>query len=244
MNIAFELAKRNLPVFPCKNAPDNKEMDKKPYTKHGFKDATLNPSLIRHWWTQWPDALIGVPTGERFVVVDVDLQHQPAQEWYARANLPITRTHVTRSGGRHLLFKPRADFKCSTGKIWKNVDSRAVGGYIIWWPAQGLEVTNRSCLAEVPEWIVRRLAFTPPPRPTRPIVASGKKVDALICKLLSAPEGERNSLAYWVGCRLSEMEGLSKSDVISLVSDAGTRVGLPYIEAVNTARSALKAVRQ
>ena len=63
-----------LPVQEC---PDNKEMDKKPYTKHGFKDATLNPSLIRHWWTQWPDALIGVPTGERFVVVDVDLQRRP-----------------------------------------------------------------------------------------------------------------------------------------------------------------------
>ena len=86
---ALDLARR-LPVFPCKVA------DKTPYTTHGFLDATTDPTRIRCWWSHWPDALIGVPTGIKFVVVDVDLQHSEAQHWYARANLPLTRKHETR----------------------------------------------------------------------------------------------------------------------------------------------------
>ena len=79
---ALDLARRGVPVFPCKVA------DKTPYTTHGFKDASTDPARIRRWWSRWPDALIGVPTGIKFVVVDVDLQHREAQQWYARANLP------------------------------------------------------------------------------------------------------------------------------------------------------------
>ena len=47
---------QNIPVFPCR-------ADKKPYTEHGFKDASKNLEQIAEWWTKWPDALIGVPTG-------------------------------------------------------------------------------------------------------------------------------------------------------------------------------------
>ena len=83
MTRALDLAKR-LPVFPCDN-------DKRPFTAHGFKDASTDPDVIRRWWTRWPSALIGVPTGIKFCVVDVDLQHPEAQEWYGKANLPVTR---------------------------------------------------------------------------------------------------------------------------------------------------------
>ena len=46
--VALDLAKR-LPVFPCDN-------DKRPFTAHGFKDASNDPDLIRTWWTRWPNA--------------------------------------------------------------------------------------------------------------------------------------------------------------------------------------------
>ena len=140
-------------------------MTSRPFTAHGFKNASTDPDVIRRWWTRWPDALIGVPTGIKFCVVDVDLQHPEAQEWYGRANLPVTRTHITRSGGRHLLFRPHDEFRCSAGKIWKHVDTRGLGGYIIWWPAEELEVLHAGIVAEVPGWIIAKLNPPPPPPP-------------------------------------------------------------------------------
>jgi Bifunctional DNA primase/polymerase, N-terminal len=227
------------PVFPYK-------ADKKPYTAHGYKDATCDLDQIRQWWKQWPDALIGIPTGERFVVVDLDLRHYEAQNWYSRANLPLTRTRTTRSGGRHLLFKPRANFGCSSSKVCRHVDTRGHGGCIIWWPSLGFEVLHRDALAEIPEWFMQRLnrtSYTNNRNYTnnRYSIIPNRKIDALIGTLLKATEGERNSLAFWVGCRLAEA-GLRRDSVIGLVTEAGSRIGLSHQEAERTARSALKEV--
>src|SRR5436305_14601336 len=79
---ALALAARGVKVFPCAQS-------KAPWTPHGFKDASADPHILQHWWARWPDALIGVPTGDKFVVIDADLQHAEAQTWYGRANLPL-----------------------------------------------------------------------------------------------------------------------------------------------------------
>lgn len=60
------------PVFPLVPAR------KAPLTDHGFKDASPDPEQISAWWTRWPNANIGVPTGHReqggcgYDVIDVD----------------------------------------------------------------------------------------------------------------------------------------------------------------------------
>jgi hypothetical protein len=82
---AQNLAAQGHAVFPCRQ-------DKAPLTPRGFKDASTDADTIAKWWTTWPDALIGVPTGDKFVVVDCDLQHIEAQYWYAHANIPATRS--------------------------------------------------------------------------------------------------------------------------------------------------------
>jgi hypothetical protein len=126
---ALKLARRGISVFPC-------NQDKAPLTPHGFKDASRDPDIIGRWWQRWPDALVGVPTGDEFVVLDIDQEHEEARRWLD-ANfraLPATRTHQTRSGGLHLLFAPHPKFTCSAGKIARGIDTRGAGGYIIWWP--------------------------------------------------------------------------------------------------------------
>lgn len=229
---------RGLPVFPCKVA------DKTPYTTHGFKDASTDRTRIQRWWSRWPDALIGVPTGIRFVVVDVDLQHREAQEWYARANIPATRTHVTRSGGRHILFLSNDRVRCSAGKIWRHVDTRGAGGFIIWWPASGFEVLHAGFLAPVPDWIVRPLEQPKPNRRTIKAVDLDKApatIAGIVRTIAGAREGERNQLCFWGACRLAELADqqlIDRDDALDIAVEAASRAGLPHAEALRTVRSA------
>jgi hypothetical protein len=234
---ALRLAERGIVVFPC--GPD-----KKPLTKHGFKDAAADPAQVRGWWREFPNALIGVPTGERFVVVDCDLQHVEAMHWYEHANLPLTRAHVTKSGGRHLLFRADERVGCSAGKIWPHIDTRGNGGYVIWWPAEGFEVLHGGVFTEVPAWIIKRLQSKPEPDPllvSRPVTVKSahRKVDGIIGAIATAPEGQRNSLLHWGACRLSELVQqsiLTAGDALALAVEAGTRTGLPYAEVSRTAK--------
>jgi hypothetical protein len=239
---ALALAAKGVGVFPCAET-------KAPLTPHGFKDASADSATIRQWWVRWPDALVGVPTGERFVVVDVDLQHQEAQEWYRRANVPATRTHITRSGGRHILFKPNERVKCTAGKIWPHVDTRGRGGFIIWWPAAGLDVTHRDVIAPAPEWILRRLQPPPVQAPTSPPLSSRdarrRDIEPIIRTVACAPEGRRNQLAYWGACRLAELSrqgAIGRITAIDLIVAAACRAGLAKAEAVRTAESAFRNV--
>jgi hypothetical protein len=239
----LELAHLAYRVFPC---DDNK----RPLTEHGFKDATADIKTIECWWGRWPDALIGVPTGEKFVVVDIDLQHAEAQWWYARANLPLTRKHETRSGGRHLLFAPNEAVKCTSGKLYAHVDTRGLGGYIVWWPASGLEVLHENVLAPVPEWIIKRLQTERTVMPTvqvprRPLSAKDAeaRVSGVIRKVARTREGNRNSVAYWGAHRLAELVQdniLDRSAAVEIIVEAASRSGLPRAEAARTAKSALK----
>jgi bifunctional DNA primase/polymerase-like protein len=241
---ALKLAGKGVPIFPC-NA------NKVPLVKlgPGFKDATTDPDLIRRWWSKWPDALVSVRTGIKFVVLDIDcVKHIEAQEWYGKASLPITRTHVTRSGGRHLLFQPDERFRNSSSKICRGVDTKSVNGCAIWWPACGFEVLHGDVLAPVPDWIIKALKPPPPivqpsPREVRSPAQAQRKVDGIIRTMVEAPPGQRNALAFWGALRFAEMVSqslLSRADAIELVVEAASRTGLPRHEARSTAHSAFR----
>jgi hypothetical protein len=149
----LDLAKK-YPVFPCRRN-DEKDQDgrilkaKSPLTKNGFKDATQDEAQIRRFWASHPDALVGVPTGQRtgLAVIDFDTRSADsmAQEWLAenQAALTGTRVHQTGggSGGRHYIYslphgvKIRGGVSVTLGKVKRQgLDIRAEGGYIIWWP--------------------------------------------------------------------------------------------------------------
>jgi hypothetical protein len=149
----LELAKR-VPVFPCRRRDEADQSGrtlraKSPLTSNGFKAATQDEAQIRRWWSERPDALVGVPTGSTTRIVAVDYDHksagQAAQDWIAEHQdvLISTRVHQTGggSGGRHYLFslppgvKIRGGVSVTLGKVRRDgLDIRAEGGYIVWWP--------------------------------------------------------------------------------------------------------------
>jgi hypothetical protein len=189
-----------------------------------------------------------VRTGIKFVVLDIDCgKHVEAGQWYGRANLPATRTHVTRSGGRHVLFQPDDRFRCTTSKICRGVDTKGINGCGIWWPACGLEVLHGDTLAPAPEWIIKAITppppiVLPPPRKVQTSAQARRKVDGIIRAIAGARAGERNAVAFWGAARLAEMVEqslISSDDAIDIATEAASRAGLPYQEARRTAQSAL-----
>lgn len=97
LSAALDYASKGLPVIPCNE-------HKRPRTEHGLLDATTDEAQIRDWWTRWPDAMIGMPTGPRSGVWVLDIDDPQAFE----ANCPITIPETRRCDtgkGYHLYFR-------------------------------------------------------------------------------------------------------------------------------------------
>lgn len=89
------------------------------------------------WWTTWPDANIGIRTGQvsGIVVLDIDAKNGGLESWRDLQDLHgrvDTLTYYTGGGGLHLYFEaPPDELKSTTGDIASGVDTRAEGGYVI-----------------------------------------------------------------------------------------------------------------
>lgn len=166
LNLALSLAATGTPVFPCR--PENK----RPYTSNGFKAASVFPHVLSRWWSDWPDALVGMPTGERTGVWVLDMDaHKGATEADLPHNLPQTRTVSTRSGGKHFYFK-HVGLGCSPGRLPAAWDVRGQGGYCLTAGNPHYVLERDMPLAEAPEWLlalIRPLPYVA--RPSRPYAA-------------------------------------------------------------------------
>jgi putative DNA primase/helicase len=152
---ALDYAPHGWPVFPCH--PETKRPlikgDRDPDTgaeipgTGGLKKASCDPARIREWWTHWPRALIGVPTGSPIgaFVVDFDAGVDPDSGEVFEADgliaslctevscdLPETWTVETPRGGRHLYFKlPEGHAPGNRAGLIPRVDVRGEGGYVV-----------------------------------------------------------------------------------------------------------------
>lgn len=128
VDAALWYAKQGIPVFPCKRS-------KQPYTRNGFKAASVSESSIRDWWERWPDANIGVPTGSRsnMLAVDIDPRNGGNESFEGLiakyGPLPKTAEQLTGGGGRHIIFR-HPGFKLAA-KLADGIDLKGEGGYII-----------------------------------------------------------------------------------------------------------------
>src|SRR6516162_4654713 len=123
----------DLPIFPCR-------ADKRPLVK-AWPSAARHIEPPNHW------LLVGMPTGSvsGISVLDIDAD---GLTWFDAQHLPLTRMHQTRSGGLHLLFRHAEGLRNSASAIAPDIDVRASGGMVIYWPREGLPV----CDAPLADW--------------------------------------------------------------------------------------------
>jgi hypothetical protein len=103
---------------------------------HGLKEATCNRARILAWWSQHPQANVGLATGHRFDVLDLDGPAGVAALRRFAAEHDITLPGlgpVVRSGreqaGWHYYLAP-AGLPRRTG-VLDGVDYQALGGYVV-----------------------------------------------------------------------------------------------------------------
>ena len=151
-------AKLGLPVFPCNG-------EKRPIDKGGFHTATKDPRAIVQAFHRPGAESIGMPTGmpSGLIVIDVDVRpNLSGMAWLDenREALPQTRTHKTRSGGLHLIFKRPEGvvIRNSASRVAPGVDVRGDGGYVILPPSPGYTVADQTEPADMPRWLIKACA--------------------------------------------------------------------------------------
>lgn len=213
---------------------------KHPRCRRGKDDATSNAADVEHWWGMWPDANIGVRPHPGHVVLDVDPRHGGDVQLAAMAArygpLPVTRTAITGSGGRHIWFRLDGEVR---GELAVGIDVKGCNGYLVVPPSRHVcggtyRWLNVGAIADAPDYLRPLLVRPPLPEPTGAALTA-PALAGLVRVVATAPTGNRNRALFWSCLRAAERGG----DLGPLVA-AAVEVGLTRSAAEATARSALR----
>lgn len=141
-----------------------------PVTEHGSHDATSDATTIKRWGAEHPHANVGLATGKRFWVLDIDTKtggdYSLEELEEKNGKLPPTIQQQTGTGGKHFLFfPPNFSIKNSTGKVAPGIDVRGIGGYIVAAPSihpdtgkeyvwDGMDEIEKQRILPAPAWLL------------------------------------------------------------------------------------------
>lgn len=156
LRAAIRLTERGFHIFPVHSvragaicscgSPHCGRVGKHPRTRNGLKDATTDPKQIVQWWTEWPDANIGlVPWLSGHVVLDIDPRNggteSLAELETKYGTLPDTARVFTGGGGLHIYFSLPTGIDRVPSRLLRNgVELKAQGTYVLAPPSSHLSV--------------------------------------------------------------------------------------------------------
>lgn len=147
---------------------------KTPITQHGFKDATRDLQQIKQWWTKYPNAGIGLPTGtiNNVFVIDIDVRNNGHISFdnllSTYGELPHTVECLTGGGGNHYYFKWNERINKSSLQDFEGIDVQGNGKYVVLppsthpsgnryeWELSSRPVENN--IAPAPNWLIDLLS--------------------------------------------------------------------------------------
>lgn len=216
---ALRLQKRGFSVFTL--IP----REKRPYCgSHGFYDATTRGGLALHWWTQTPEANIGIRTGgaSGVFVLDNDPRNGGASTLASLESrhgpLPTTLRAITGSGGTHDYFALRNGHRILSrpNAIGPGLDVKGDKGYVVAPPSihpngSGYKWLDEDApVADPPDWLLKLLLprslishLTEKERERQsnngivPTLSNTElRIDAAIDSTLPQDEGYRNQMIF------------------------------------------------
>lgn len=128
LDVALGHAERGFKVFPIKAGEK-----KPPLIKDWEILATNDSAQIRSWWTQWPQANVGIHC-EGLLVLDVDAQKGGFESLAAlekEIQLEATYEVETPRGGRHIYYRCATPIRNGVDVFGRGVDVRTTAGYVL-----------------------------------------------------------------------------------------------------------------
>lgn len=177
---------------------------KRPITQNGFHGASNDIEQIKSWWTEHPNAGIGLPTGKinNVIVIDVDIRNQGHISLDRLLDehepFPHTVECLTGGGGNHYYFKYDERINKSRLKGYEGIDVQGDGKYVVLppsihpngkqyhWEESSKPVVNE--IADMPSWLVELLSRTHSNGKYKP-----KPASEYIRILQGVSHGERNN---------------------------------------------------
>ncbi|MGF0520595.1 bifunctional DNA primase/polymerase [Agrobacterium pusense] len=275
LELAQHYVAQGWPVFPCRShAEEHVDQatgeiitlgEKTPLTPNGFKAATRFPRIIERWWSDWPDAAVGLPTGEKtgFFALDIDNKPSGANgfDWLSEMEaehgpLPDTARVTSPNGGLHIYFKYVVGTR-NRGALGAGVDIRSEGGYVL---AAGTTMANgRSYkwetdtreIADAPAWLLDLLLPKSAPAHTQYNLSAATNnayvdaaVDRELADLAGAPMGTRNNALNDAAFSIGTIVGagaLSETEARALLQDVARGWGRDWSRCCKTIENGLKA---
>lgn len=185
----------------------------------GVFSSTKDPDLIRRWWTEHPDANVGIATGALSNMDALDVDGDEGEATLrglekVHGEIPETPESLTGGGGRHVFFQYRSGLKNAV-RFAPGLDLRTTGGYIVAPPS--LHASGRRyawdcaldpedvAVAGWPEWLITMVAGAG---------GKSKRAGAPPAPGTAIPENQRNrtltSLAGSMRCR-----GHTESEILA-----------------------------
>jgi hypothetical protein len=278
LDAALSYAARGIPVYPihwprpsvggtslscsCRRGVACDRPAKHPLTRHGVHDATTAAAQLERWWHQWPAANIGLATGIRFDVLDIDgADGLAALRQLAGTREPWLPGPLVRTGGGgwHYWFAPTG-LGNRPPRGLAHVDWRGVGGAVLAPPSRHatgkhyrwVRGLDQGPLPEVPAALraLLYLQLAPaspviPPRPAATGHAYGRRVLAAeLATLRQAPVHTRNRTLNTCAFKVYRYVAgglLDDQEVTAALTTAALSIGLDPTEIGRTLASARTA---
>lgn len=279
LDLALAFVEHGWPIFPCRSAASEAIdhatgeitvlAEKTPHTSNGFKAATKYRRIIERWWSDWPDAAVGIPTGAATGVFVLDIDNKPGGAngfaWLSdmeaeHGPLPVTARVTSPNGGLHIYFNYVAGTR-NRGALGAGVDVRSEGGYVL---AAGSTMSDgRSYkwapvsdtvpeIADAPEWLLALLL--PKPAPVGQVYTGGgagntayvnRAVEQELAELAGIPMGAgRNNGLNDAAFSLGQWVGggqIAESEARALLQDVARSWGRDWNRCCKTIENGLKA---
>ncbi|MDR2973684.1 MAG: bifunctional DNA primase/polymerase [Propionibacteriaceae bacterium] len=254
---AATLASSGVPVFPC--VPGKK----RPWSPHGFLDATTDTGQVAAWWREVPRANIGIPTGHLSGIDVVDIDMRPDGNGYPTFRQAANRglavgwvvAVTTPSGGLHLYYPSDPANQQTCWATSAKVDFRGSGGYIVAPPSvvrlddghHGQYKVTHLGSSPAPIDVARLRAFVDPVWAKRrelaarhPVMYSADGLADRMARVVTGLQpGNRNSGLFWAACQMARA-GHDITETLTVLGPNAEGLGLETREITATIRSAYR----